>query len=110
MDDQLLRMAKQQADVCQIFGSSTRILILWALNGREMCVGDIAEAVEASLQNTSQHLRLMRDRGILTSRRTGHAIYYRIDGHELMNSCTVLCQTIQAPLHTGEPVNISSPK
>ena len=92
MDEQLLKMASQQADFCQIFGSSTRILILWVLAGREMRVGDIAEAIDASLQNTSQHLRLMRDRGILTSRRKGHAIYYRIDGHELMHDCPVLCR------------------
>jgi ArsR family transcriptional regulator len=110
MDEQLLKMAKQQADVCQIFGSSTRILILWALNGREMCVGDIATAIGASLQNTSQHLHLMKDRGILTSRRTGHAIYYRINGNELMHGCPVLCQTIQASITTDELMNINPPQ
>jgi len=53
-------------------------LILWVLAKGEKSVGEIAAAVEASLQNTSQHLRLMKDRGILTGRREGQTIYYRI--------------------------------
>jgi DNA-binding transcriptional ArsR family regulator len=110
MDERLLKKAKQQADVCQVFGSSTRILILWVLNGREMRVGDIATAIEASLQNTSQHLRLMKDRGILTSRRTGHAIYYRINGNELVHGCPVLCQTIEMPVPVDEALTINPPE
>ena len=106
----LLEMAEQQADICQIFGNVTRILILWVLGDREMRVGDISEAVGASLQNTSQHLRLMRDRGILASRRNGHAIYYRIDGHRLMQGCAILCRAMEVPLPLDEPVDISTPE
>ncbi|MGA9190346.1 MAG: metalloregulator ArsR/SmtB family transcription factor [Anaerolineales bacterium] len=89
-DDHLIQRAHRQADLCQLFGNATRILILWALVGREMCVGDIASAIGSSCQNTSQHLRLMRDRGVLTSQRRGHAVYYSINGHELMPECPVL--------------------
>ena len=103
----LLEMAEQQADICQIFGNVTRILILWVLGDREMRVGDIAEAVGASLQNTSQHLRLMRDRGVLASRRKGHAIYYRVDGHQLIQDCTILCRAMHVPLPLNEPAELS---
>ncbi len=88
--DPLLQKASRQADLCQIFGSATRVLILWSLVGRELCVGDIAAAIQSSCQNTSQHLRLMKDRGILVSQRRGHAVYYRINGNELMHRCPVL--------------------
>jgi ArsR family transcriptional regulator len=102
MDAGFLEMAKQQAEICKIFGSSTRILILWALDGREMSVSDIAEMADTSLQNASQHLRLMKDRGILISRREGHSNYYRINDHELMQGCTVLRQAMQNPLHKDD--------
>lgn len=91
-------MAKRQAEICKVFGSPTRILILWALSGREMSVGDVAEAIESSLQNTSQHLRLMKDRRILTSRREGHTIYYRLNGREQLKDCAVLRQAMLDPL------------
>lgn len=105
MDAQILTLAKQQAEICKVFGSPTRILILWALGDREMSVGEVAEAIESSLQNTSQHLRLMKDRRILTSRREGHTVYYRLDEHEQMAYCTVLRQALRDPLHGDDWVN-----
>jgi DNA-binding transcriptional ArsR family regulator len=90
MDDQMLELARQQADICKVFGNVNRIMILWVLGSQEMSVGDIAEAINMSLQNASQHLRLMKDRDILTSRRKGHTIYYRIAGNKLMEGCRIL--------------------
>lgn len=105
MDAQILAIAKRQAEICKVFGSTTRILILWALDGREMSVGDVAEAIESSLQNTSQHLRLMKDRRILTSRREGHTIYYRINGRERLRDCAVLRQALRDPMHNPDFVD-----
>ena len=95
MNDQMLELARQQAEVCKVFGNVNRIMILWILGNQEMSVGDIAETLDTSLQNVSQHLRLMKDRGILTSRREGQAIYYRIAGYELMEGCRILRHTLR---------------
>jgi DNA-binding transcriptional ArsR family regulator len=95
MDDQMLELARQQAEICKVFGNVNRIMILWVLGNQEMSVGDIAEAIDTSLQNASQHLRLMKDRGLLTCRRKGHTIYYRNAGNELMEGCRILQQTFQ---------------
>ena len=84
MDAKLFRLAQEQAQYCQVFSNARRVLILWALGTNEMFVSDIASEVGASLQNTSQHLRLMRDRGILSSRRDGQAIYYRVVNNDCL--------------------------
>ena len=76
---ELLESAQKQAEVCGVFGNPYRVLIVWALGKQERSVTDIAAAIECSLQNTSQHLRLMRDKGILNSRRDGNTIYYRVN-------------------------------
>ncbi len=81
---------KRQADFCAVFDNPRRILILWALAEQERSVGEIAEVIQASLQNTSQHLRLMRDRGILTSRRDGSTVYYRIVRSNMLDECGLL--------------------
>ena len=85
MDATLFQRAQEQAQYCQVFSNPRRILILWALRMDEMTVSDIAFEVGASIQNTSQHLRLMRDRGVLSSRRVGQAVYYRV----VENDCLI---------------------
>jgi DNA-binding transcriptional ArsR family regulator len=91
-DAELQELAESQASVCGVFGSAKRVLILWALGAREMSVSEIASTIECSLQNTSQHLRLMKDKGILVSRREGQTIYYRIKPNTLMEGCQLLFQ------------------
>lgn len=90
MDIQTLECARQQAEICKVFGNANRILILWALGDRELSVGDIAEAIDSSLQNTSQHLRLMKDKGILVSRKESHSVYYHVADHMLLEGCRLL--------------------
>jgi DNA-binding transcriptional ArsR family regulator len=71
------------------------MLILWTLMEQKMSVSEIAETIGASLQNTSQHLRLMEDRGILVSYREAQKIYYEIAEHDLMKGCRLLRQASQ---------------
>jgi DNA-binding transcriptional ArsR family regulator len=89
MDAELLELARQQSDICRVFGNPNRLLILWTLVGRECSVSEIAVAINASLQNTSQHLHLMQNRGILESRRNGNTIYYRLV-RDFMDRCCLL--------------------
>ena len=82
--------AKGRADFCAVFNNPRRILILWTLAEQERSVGEIAEVIQASIQNTSQHLRLMRDRGILASRRDGATVFYRIACSNMLDECGLL--------------------
>jgi DNA-binding transcriptional ArsR family regulator len=78
MDQELLKWAETQANLFRTFNNARRILILYTLCDREMSVGEIAAEIESSVQNTSQHLQVMKDRGILASRRDGQTVYYRL--------------------------------
>jgi len=90
MQSDILELAQKQSEVCSVFGNPSRVLIVWALGERELSVSDIASAIECSLQNTSQHLHLMKDKGILTSRRDGHTIYYRVNDDERLTDCGLM--------------------
>ncbi len=90
MDMRMLETAKQQAEICKLFGNVHRILILWVLENQELSVSDIAREIDSSLQNTSQHLRLMKAKGMVASRRDGHTIYYRIPERARNESCRCL--------------------
>ena len=82
--------AQELADFCAILGNAHRIQIIWALGNRELTVSEIAEEIDTSMQNTSQHLRLMKDKGVLQSRRDGREIYYHIADMEFTRICPVI--------------------
>lgn len=84
MDNRFGFLAERQAEICRIFANATRIQILWVLANRDLSVGEIAEEVNATLPNTSHHLRFMRDKGILRSHRVGKQVYYQIARRDLV--------------------------
>ncbi len=55
-----------------------RLKILCVLGEQEACVQDIVEAVGSSQSNISQHLAILRDKGILVRRKDVNWVYYRV--------------------------------
>ncbi|NMR19483.1 metalloregulator ArsR/SmtB family transcription factor [Cellulomonas fimi] len=81
--------ADQAATLAQLFkllGDPKRTRILYALlEAGELCVCDLAAAVEATETAVSQALRLLRTAGVVDNRRAGRMVYYRLaDGHVRM--------------------------
>ncbi len=56
-----------------------RLKILCTLGDQESSVQDIVDRVGTSQSNISQHLAVLRDKGILTCRRDANRVYYRVD-------------------------------
>ena len=64
----------------QVLANDSRLRMLHALiRAGEMCVGDLAEAIEMRPQAVSNQLQRLVDRGVVASRRDGNFIRYRID-------------------------------
>lgn len=55
-----------------------RLKILCTLGDREISVQDIVDLVGTSQSNISQHLAILRDKGILMSRKDANRVYYRV--------------------------------
>jgi ArsR family transcriptional regulator, virulence genes transcriptional regulator len=108
-DSSIEYFAEQQADFCRIFSNSRRVQIFWVLIDRELSVGAIAEAVGSSLQNVSQHLSKMKEHNIVSSRREGQTIYYRIESEALADRCSGLIREkfpkFKIPIHNKEKLN-----
>lgn len=102
MDIETRLRAERQASVCRVFSSPRRILILWALAGGEHSVTEIARMVKASMQNTSHHLRVMKDQGILYSHRIGQSVSYGIARPEQVEHLIEIAPQIEE----GLPLNL----
>jgi len=55
-----------------------RLKILCTLGDQEVSVQEIVENVGTSQSNISQHLAILRDKGILASRKDANRVYYRV--------------------------------
>lgn len=55
-----------------------RLKILCFLGDQEICVQNIVEAVGTSQSNISQHLSILRDKGVLATRKDANRVYYRV--------------------------------
>jgi len=68
------------AEMFRLLGDPTRVRILFALlEAGELCVCDVAAAVETSEMKVSQAMRLLRTAGAVRNRRDGRNVYYRLD-------------------------------
>ena len=67
-----------QAELCKVFSNAKRIEILDTLNDSEMSSGELAKRTGLNNANLSQHMAVLRARGVVISRRDGTNIYYRI--------------------------------
>ncbi len=55
-----------------------RLKILCVLGDQEACVQEIVEAVGTSQSNISQHLAILREKGVLLTRKDANRVYYRV--------------------------------
>ena len=70
--------AIETASLFGLLSDSTRLRILYLLYHREVCVRNIAEAIEMSPPAVSDHLRSLKQLGVITSRRIGKEVHYTI--------------------------------
>ena len=70
------------AELFKVFGDSTRIRILFVLFEAEVCVCDLAQALNITQSAISHQLKLLKQNKLVKSRREGKSVFYSLaDGH-----------------------------
>ena len=69
---------QQAAMAIKAIAHPLRLKILCVLGDQEISVLDIVEQVGTSQSNISQHLAILRDKGVLATRKDANRVYYRI--------------------------------
>jgi ArsR family transcriptional regulator len=67
-----------------------RLKILCTLGDQEVSVQDIVERVGTSQSNISQHLAILRDKGILASRKDANRVYYRVGDNRTLRLISMM--------------------
>jgi len=72
------------AETFRVLGDPTRVRILDALSGGELCVCDIASFAGISESAVSHQLRLLRGMRLVRHRRAGRLVFYALDDHHII--------------------------
>ena len=89
------------AAICQTLANPKRLEIIDRLRDGEIPVSELAEAMGISQANLSQHLAVMRQKGIVTTRREGLSVYYRLSNPKIIRACDLMRQVLLEHLEAG---------
>ena len=92
------KMFELHADVCKVFSNAKRLEILNTLRDRELTASELIEKIGLSKANLSQHMSILRSKGVVMSRREGVNIYYRISNPKITEACDLMREVLLAQL------------
>ena len=91
---------KIHAEMCKVFSNPTRLEILNLLGDKEMSVTGLIEKTKLSQANISQHLSIMKSKGIVISDRKGKNIYYRLTNPKIIKAFDIIREVLRERLRS----------
>ena len=85
---------EMHAEVCSVFSNPKRLEIINVLRDGEKTVGELAREMRLPKANVSQQLAILRDKGILSARRDGQRIYYRLAYPRMLKAYDLLREVL----------------
>ena len=87
-----------------LLSEPTRLKILHTICQDERSVSAIVTATGATQTNVSRHLTLMHQAGVVSRRRAGNIVYYRVDDPEFVEICRSVCVQIASRIDEQKPL------
>lgn len=99
MDEQLRReVTLLHANLCQALADPTRLLILYALAEAPRNVGGLAELLDAPQSTVSRHLKVLRERHLVTTARDGVSVLYALADARVIDALDILRAVLMSAL------------
>lgn len=104
------KISEMHAEICRTLGSGARIEILNALRDEEKTVSEITKDLGLRQANVSQHLAVLRQRRVVTTRKEGTSIYYAVSNPKIIQACELMRQVLLEQLRESEELTkLASP-
>jgi len=88
------RIYEMHAEICKVFTSPKRLEIINLLRDGERTVNELAELVGIPQANISQHLTVLRQNNVVTTRREGANIYYTLAYPKILQACDLMREVL----------------
>ena len=98
------RIFELHAEVCKTLSNPLRLQIINELQEGEKAVSSLTKALGVRQANLSQHLAVLRQRGVLATRREGPNVYYRIANPKIVKACNLIRQVLLEQLQSNQSI------
>jgi ArsR family transcriptional regulator len=88
------RLYEAHAAICRVLANPWRLRIVEALGRGERTVGALSGALGISMSNLSQHLSLMREKGVVEAQRSGGFVYYRLTSPKTLEAWKLMREVL----------------
>jgi len=93
-----LEFYRLKAELCKTFADPKRLIIINELRDGERSVGELAESLAAPQAVVSRHLAILRERGVVTTRRDGTRVYYSLVDEQILKACDAMQECLMRQL------------
>ena len=95
-------VAEHVAEVLKAVAHPVRLQVIEQLEHEERCVGQLMDSLGVQQAVLSQQLRIMRDKDVLSTRREGTKVYYRIENLNVINLLHCMYSHCNSPDNQSE--------
>ena len=89
--------AETLARILKVLSAGTRVRIIQLLKGRALCVNALAARLDVTQGAVSQHLRILRDAGLVTAQKRGYFVHYRLNEPAIARCRALLEGLLEVP-------------
>jgi DNA-binding transcriptional ArsR family regulator len=89
-----IELFKLKAEMCKTFSDYKRLLIINQLRNGEKQVGELADNLKLPQAIVSRQLALLRNRGVVTPRREGINVFYRLTDLKIIEACDLVHEVL----------------
>jgi DNA-binding transcriptional ArsR family regulator len=104
-EDSTTEIYRLQAELCKALSDPKRLLIIKELRGGERTVTELMALLGLKQSNTSQHLGKMRRIGVISFRREGNTVFYRLANPRIAEACDLVHQVIAEQLQNSRSLS-----
>jgi ArsR family transcriptional regulator, virulence genes transcriptional regulator len=89
-----MELFKLKADLCKTFSDPKRLLIINELRNGEKLVGELAQSLNMPQAIVSRQLAVLRSKNVVTPRRDGTNVYYRLTDLKIIEACDIVHEVL----------------
>ena len=86
----MIELYEKHAEICKTLSNPKRLEIINLLREKERSVNELVKLAKLSQSNISQHLSILRQNSLVSTKRKGKNIYYKLAYPEMIKACDIM--------------------
>jgi len=92
------------AEVCKTFGHPKRLFIIDSLRKKELPVSELATITGMDISNLSQHLKILKEKGLVKRKREGTSIFYSLAHPNIIQAYDLISEVLSKSIAENQTI------